>query len=51
MKICQNVQCSNIGVKVKCVIECEGKDSIHEIFLCRFCIKKQEDLQPPSNNI
>lgn len=42
---CQNVECTNIGTRVKCLIDVEGKDEIHEIYLCRFCIQKQENMQ------
>jgi len=45
MKTCQNVKCENIGTQVRCMIDVGGEDQVHEIFLCRFCIKKQEDQQ------
>lgn len=45
MKTCQNVKCENIGTRIRCIIDVGGKDEIHEIYLCRFCIKKQEDIE------
>jgi len=37
-KECQNPECNNIGRKVKAIIEINGKDETHEIYMCRACI-------------
>jgi len=34
-KECQQIDCKNIGVSVKCRITVDGKDEIHDIYLCR----------------
>ncbi len=35
MNECQQVECNNAGRLVKCVITVDGKDEVHEIYLCR----------------
>jgi len=43
--ICQNVECNNIGrkVKVKMVMD-NGKTEIHDIYLCQICINIQNNI-------
>ena len=41
--ICQNVDCQNIGrkVKVSMIMEPDKREEIHDIFLCQICINLQ----------
>ena len=42
MNTCQNVECSNIGRKVKVSLHMEdGTERTEEIFLCQICINLQ----------
>ena len=40
MNECQNVECTNIGRKVKVlmVMEPDKREETHEIYLCQICI-------------
>jgi hypothetical protein len=42
---CQEVDCNNIGILVKCVISFENKpDEIHDIHMCRYHIMIQNNI-------
>ena len=49
MNECQAVDCHNAGKLVTCIINIEGQDEKHEIYMCRNHIVEQNLINGKSN--